>query len=134
VPLYNPRRAPYWLGMSRRQVAPPSPSTPETSSAAADAPVTFEAMLAEVERITALLERGDLPLEQSLASFERATYLAQEAQRLLERAEGRLTRLIETAPGEVGEVPFDLEGDGGATTPSTTSSNRRVSSRFDDEG
>ncbi len=132
VPLYNPRRAPYWLRMSRRQVAPPSTSSADASPVAADAPVTFEAMLAEVERITALLERGDLPLEQSLASFERATHLAQEAQRLLERAEGRLTRLIETGPGEVGEVPFDLDGESSGPL-STHSTDRRVSPPLDDE-
>lgn len=91
-------------------------------------------MMAEVERITALLERGDLPLEQSLASFERATLLAQEAQRLLERAEGRLTRLIETGPGEVAEVPFELEGDSsGSTHAATSASPRRAAPLLDDE-
>lgn len=90
--------------------------------------------MAEVERITALLERGDLSLEQSLASFERATRLAQEAQRLLERAEGRLTRLIETGPGEVGEVPFDLDGDDkGSTVVPQAASNRRPSDPLDDD-
>lgn len=75
---------------------------------------SFESMMVEIERITASLERGDLPLAESLAAFERASLLTQKAQRLLEQAESRLTRLVEGQPGEVLEVPFSLEQTGRA--------------------
>lgn len=65
--------------------------------------------MAEIERITALLERGELPLQESLAAFERASRLTRDAQALLSQAELRLTRLVEGASGEVVEVPFSLE-------------------------
>ncbi len=68
----------------------------------------------EIERITASLERGDLPLAESLAAFERASLLTQRAQRLLEQAESRLTRLVEGRSGEVVEIPFSLEQTGRA--------------------
>lgn len=86
---------------ARGAATPDSASPPDLAS--------FEAMMLEIERITASLERGDLPLQDSLAAFERASLLTRQAQRLLEQAEDRLTRLVEGGPGEVLEVPFALD-------------------------
>lgn len=98
--------------MQRRPREPqPAESTKPDEATAPDL-ASFEAMMLEIERITASLERGDMPLQESLAAFERASLLTRNAQRLLEQAEERLSRLVEGGPGEVLEVPFSLEQTG----------------------
>jgi len=67
----------------------------ETNSAAAnDAPLSFEATIGELGRIVEQLERGDLPLEQSLDLFERGMRLSKDAQARLESAEKRVEVLL----------------------------------------
>jgi len=88
--------------------------SPETTPQAASndsgstQPRSFESLMAEIDRITVALERGDLPLDQALTSFERASVLTAEAQALLATANARLTKLVSTADKGVGEVPFEL--------------------------
>ena len=53
------------------------------------------------------LERGDLPLEQSLAIFEEGVQLSRAGQRRLEEAEQRVERLLGDESGGVRTRPFD---------------------------
>lgn len=74
----------------------------------AEAP-SFEALLEELEGVVSRLERGDAPLDQALAEFERGNDLAREATTILDAAEARVTKLIETRDG-AREVPFEPGG------------------------
>src|SRR5579872_5802669 len=56
--------------------------------------VNFEARLEELERIVKELERGDLPLEESLKLFESGMKLSADCKRQLEEAETRVEILI----------------------------------------
>ncbi len=90
-------------------------ATPEATT---PQPRSFESLVSEIERITASLERGDLPLDQALSAFERANLLATEAQALLAAANARLTKLVSTGDKGVAEVPFELpESSADATRP-----------------
>lgn len=80
--------------------------------AAGEAALSFEALIGEIERLTTLLERGEAPLEEALAAFERGMQLSRRAGAMLEQAEARLVRLMEVERGEVGEVPIDLAAAG----------------------
>src|SRR5437764_13038834 len=71
-------------------------------------PRTFEASLEELERIAKELEKGDLPLEQSLALFESGMRLSAECKRQLEEAESRIEILMKRG-AEVVPAPFDPE-------------------------
>ncbi len=53
-------------------------------------PISFEAALAELELIVREMEAGKLPLEQSLAAFERGTLLLKHCQEALAAAEQKL--------------------------------------------
>ncbi|MEK7738144.1 MAG: exodeoxyribonuclease VII small subunit [Pseudomonadota bacterium] len=53
-------------------------------------PATFEAALAELEAIVREMEAGQLPLEESLASYERGTVLLKHCQEVLGAAEKKL--------------------------------------------
>jgi exodeoxyribonuclease VII small subunit len=67
---------------------------------------TFEASLEELERIVKELEKGDLPLEQSLHLFENGMRLSAECKRQLEEAESRVEILMKRG-SDVVAVPFN---------------------------
>ena len=70
------------------------------------APVTFEHALEELEKVVKQLESGDLPLEQTLALFERGVALSESCRKQLDSAETRIEVLLKRA-GEVKPEPFD---------------------------
>lgn len=70
------------------------------ASAPADPAARFEGSLKELEDIVARMERGDLPLEESLALFERGMALTRECRSQLDAAELRVRNLLETASAE----------------------------------
>lgn len=61
------------------------------------APLTenFEAALTELETIIATMERGDLPLEQALDSYQRGVALLRHCQTTLNAADARIRVLEE---------------------------------------
>ncbi len=69
----------------------------------------YEEAYEELDSIVAQLESGDLPLEESLALFERGQLLAARCSELLEQAEIKLRQLAPDDSG--GLVESDLEGD-----------------------
>jgi exodeoxyribonuclease VII small subunit len=57
--------------------------------------LSFEAAYAELEAIISQLDAGDLPLEDSVRLFERGRKLSEHCQTLLDRAELRVSQLLE---------------------------------------
>lgn len=55
--------------------------------------LSFEAAYTELERLIARLDEGALPLDESVALYERARALSAHCQALLDAAELRVTRL-----------------------------------------
>jgi exodeoxyribonuclease VII small subunit len=66
--------------------------------------LAFDAALAELERTVAELEAGGLPLERTLALYERGVALQGRCERLLGDAELRVRRLVEGARGALAEA------------------------------
>jgi len=69
----------------------------------------FEAAIAELETIVKKLEEGDLPLEQSLALYERGVQLSRFCHTQLEQAERRIEILNER--GELKAAPASFGAD-----------------------
>jgi exodeoxyribonuclease VII small subunit len=69
---------------------------------------SFEGSLEELERIVKELEKGDLPLEQSLALFESGMRLSADCKRQLEEAESRVEILMKRG-SEMVALPFTPE-------------------------
>jgi exodeoxyribonuclease VII small subunit len=69
----------------------------------------FEAAIAELESIVKKLEEGDMPLEQSLALYERGVQLSRFCHARLEEAERRIEILGER--GELRPAPASLTAD-----------------------
>ncbi|MCZ8130370.1 MAG: exodeoxyribonuclease VII small subunit [Steroidobacteraceae bacterium] len=67
----------------------------------------FEAAMAELESLVERLERGDLPLEESLQAFERGVALTRTCQAALREAEQKVEVLLKRADGGETREPFD---------------------------
>ncbi len=70
---------------------------------------TFEAQLGALERVVRELERGDLPLEESLKLFEEGVRLSRECQERLNQAERRIEVLLRDSEGRPVLADFDEE-------------------------
>ena len=66
---------------------------PKRTTATKIEDLTFEQAFKELEETVAKLEDGDLPLEVSLALFERGQQLSAYCSKLLEQAELKVTQL-----------------------------------------
>ena len=73
-------------------------------------PLTFEKALAELEQIVQRLERGDVPLEESVAIYERGEALKRRCEELLRQAEARVEKITTDASGQAaGVAPLDVQ-------------------------
>jgi exodeoxyribonuclease VII small subunit len=69
----------------------------------------FEDALARLETIVGQLEKGDLPLEDSLKIFEEGVRLSKNCLKLLEEAERKVEILLQDKDGRKRSKPFDME-------------------------
>lgn len=65
-----------------------------------DAAATFESALKQLEEIVQRLEKGELPLEESLKLYEEGIRLSRYCHAKLEEAEGKIEMLMKDARGE----------------------------------
>jgi exodeoxyribonuclease VII small subunit len=68
----------------------------------------FEDCLQRLEKIVDELEKGDIPLEQSLALFEEGMKLSESCRKELEEAEGKVEILLKQN-GKLQAEPFEAE-------------------------
>ena len=81
-------------------------SRTDTSALAA---LPFEKALAELEDIVRRLERGDVPLEDSIAIYERGEALKKHCEALLKKAEARIEKITIGPDGAAsGTTPLDV--------------------------
>ncbi|MDH5546878.1 MAG: exodeoxyribonuclease VII small subunit [Gammaproteobacteria bacterium] len=73
-------------------------------------PINFEQALSELESIVKQMEKGDMPLEDSLAAFEKGVELTRICQSALKEAEQRINILTQQPEGET-LTPFDAGKD-----------------------
>jgi exodeoxyribonuclease VII small subunit len=62
---------------------------------------TFEAALLKLEQIVQRLEKGELPLEESLVLYEEGVRLSRLCHAKLEEAEGKIELLLKDARGDL---------------------------------
>ena len=70
--------------------------------------LTFEKALAELEQIVQKLERGDVPLEESVTIYERGEALKRRCEELLRQAEARVEKITLDAGKPSGTTPLDV--------------------------
>ena len=89
--------------------------TADSARDEAIAGVTFDAALTELQTVVSRLEAGGLPLEESIALYERGVALHDHCAKLLSDAELRVQRLVEQAGGSLRAIdlsPGEEEGPG----------------------
>jgi len=69
--------------------------------------LTFEESAARIDEIVKLLEKGDAPLDKSLALFEEGAKLIKNCGKMLDKAEQTVVRLQKGPDGEPEELEFD---------------------------
>lgn len=60
---------------------------------------SFEANMQRLEQIVRALERGDVPLEESLKLFQEGTALVRDCGKLLDDAQLQVQKVLSTADG-----------------------------------
>jgi exodeoxyribonuclease VII small subunit len=93
--------------MTKKSVSDQAGAKAEMKRAGAPQTETFESQLAALEKIVRELERGDLPLEESLRLFEQGVRLSRECQERLNQAERRVEILLRDAEGRPILAAFD---------------------------
>lgn len=72
--------------------------------------LSFESALRELEQIVSRLEQGSVPLEESIALYERGEALKDRCDRLLKQAEARIEKITPGPDGRAAGVqPLDEE-------------------------
>ena len=67
---------------------------------------SFEDSLKQLEAIIAKLEKGDLPLEESVRLFEEGVRLSNACKAEIESAEGKVKILLQQKDGSMQAAPF----------------------------
>lgn len=67
---------------------------------------TFEENMQRLEQIVRAMERGDVPLEESLKLFQEGTALVESCGKLLDEAELQVKKISVAADGTPTEEPF----------------------------
>lgn len=75
----------------------------------AEKKLSFEQSLTRLEEIVRHLEKGDLPLNESLALFEEGTGLISACSNMLDEAEQKVMKLKKGPDREPIESPFEDE-------------------------
>ncbi|GGA95530.1 exodeoxyribonuclease VII small subunit [Allosediminivita pacifica] len=68
--------------------------------------MSFEAAMAELEQVVTQLERGEVPLEESIKLYERGALLRKRCEKKLKEAEEK-----------VAQITLDAEGNPAGTKP-----------------
>jgi exodeoxyribonuclease VII small subunit len=72
------------------------------------AELSFEAAMAELEKVVEQLERGDVPLDQSIALYERGAKLKARCEEKLKEAQEKVEQITLSSDGQpTGTKPLD---------------------------
>jgi len=77
----------------------------------------FEDALARLETIVGQLEKGELPMEESLKIFEEGVRLSKNCLKMLEEAEHRVEILLKDKDGRKRARPFEFGREEGEEAP-----------------
>lgn len=75
----------------------------------AEKKLDFEKAMERLEEIVTTMERGEAPLEESLALFSEGAKLAKQCAAMLDKAEQQVTKLTKSSDGALKEAPFEVE-------------------------
>lgn len=84
----------------------------DTAPTSTPSPESFEGTMKRLSEIVTRLERGDIPLEESLALFEEGVRLSARSQEKLDAAQKKVEELLAVdEQGRTRRAPFELRDD-----------------------
>jgi exodeoxyribonuclease VII small subunit len=96
--------------MTARPPAPPPSGPLPASNASTTSAATFEDAIKRLGEIVQTLERGDLPLEESLRLFEEGVKLSRLSQQRLDSAQKKVEQLLGVdEQGRARTQPFETD-------------------------
>lgn len=69
---------------------------------------SFEEAVAELEQIVSRLEKGDIPLEESITNFQKGIELSRYCAAKLDEAEKKISILLQDQEGNLIEKDFEV--------------------------
>ena len=72
--------------------------------------ITFEESMLRLEQIVRAMERGDVPLDESLKLFQEGTLLVRNCEKLLDDAQMQVNKIATATDGSPVEEAFVDEG------------------------
>ena len=69
--------------------------------------MTFEQSIARLEQIVKAMDRGEVPLDESLKLFQEGTELVRACEKMLDDAEQQVVKISTAADGSPVEEKFD---------------------------
>lgn len=72
---------------------------------------SFEDRMLRLEQIVKAMERGEVPLEESLKLFQEGTTLVQECSKMLDDAQQQVTKVVTQPDGTPTEEVFEDAAD-----------------------
>lgn len=73
--------------------------------------MTFEESMQRLEQIVRAMERGEVPLEESLKLFQEGTLLVANCEKLLENAQLQVKKVLAASDGSLILEDFAYDGD-----------------------
>jgi exodeoxyribonuclease VII small subunit len=71
--------------------------------------MSFEAAVTRLDEIVRLLEKGEVPIEESLKLFEEGASLMKKCSDILEKAEQKVRLIMKGNDGEPVSEPFEAD-------------------------
>jgi exodeoxyribonuclease VII small subunit len=68
--------------------------------------MTYEQALTALEEVVTRLERGDVPLDESIGLYERGAALKKRCESMLSEAEMKVAQITKSADGAIGIAPL----------------------------
>ena len=72
--------------------------------------MTFEASMQRLEQIVRAMERGDVPLDESLKLFQEGTELVRNCEKLLSGAQLQIEKVMTAEDGSPVMEAFEVDG------------------------
>ncbi len=94
----------------------------------------FEESLKKLEKIVSRLEKGDIPLEESLRLFEEGVQLSRFCNEKLDEAERRVEILLRNEEGVLKPQPFPPSTDSGQAASTNSGQDSSADPGQDPEG
>ena len=69
--------------------------------------MSFEDSIKRLDEIVVHLEKGDIPLQESIALFDEGTNLLADCSQMLDEAEQTVVKIRKGSDGEPEELPFE---------------------------